>query len=119
MVYNSIQNFKLFTPEYKRKIDSSKLLERYPDKRPIIIIKGSIETPDIDRFKYIVHSDMTIAEFMISIRKHIKLLKHQTIFLLVNNTILKQSDIIKTIYNSQKDPDGLLYITYIVESTFG
>ena len=119
MVYSSIQNFKSVTPEYKRKNDASRLLERYPDKRPVILIKGSKETPEIDRFKYMVHSDMNIAEFLSIIRKHIKITKDQAIFLMVNNAIVKQSDIIKTIYNSDKDPDGLLYITYVVESTFG
>jgi len=119
MVYSSVQNFKSVTPEYKRKNDSYRLLERYPDKRPVILIKGSKETPEIDRFKYMVHCDMTIAEFLSIIRKHIKITKDQAIFLMVNNAIVKQSDIIKTVYNSDKDPDGLLYITYIVESTFG
>ena len=119
MVYSSIQNFKSFTPEYKRRNDSSRLLERYPDKRPVILIKGSKDIPEIDRFKYMVNCDMTISEFLFTIRKHIKISKDQAIFLMVNNRIVKQSDLIKTVYNSEKDPDGLLYITYMVESTFG
>jgi len=119
MIYTSIRHYKIINHETKRRSESSKILDRYPDRIPVIIIKGSKETPDIDRSKYLVQYDMTISEFMTIIRKHINIKKDQALFLMINDTIPKQSDILSSIYKENKDPDGLLYITYIVESTFG
>jgi GABA(A) receptor-associated protein len=97
----------------------SKILEKYPDRIPVIIKKGNKETPDIDRCKYLVPKDITFSTFTCIIRKRIKLTKDQAIFIMVNNILVNQSEIMSSIYKKYKSQNGSLELTYSTESTFG
>ena len=56
---------------------------------------------------------------MYVIRKRIKLSSEQAIFLFVNGTIPSTSVVLYNLYDTCKDEDGFLYITYSGENTFG
>jgi GABA(A) receptor-associated protein len=53
------------------------------------------------------------------IRKRIKIKDSEAIFIYVNNKLPLTSSYISDIYDSNKDEDGFLYITYSTENTFG
>ena len=76
----------------------SKILAKYPDRIPVIIKKGNKEAPDIDRHKYLVPKDITFSTFTFIIRKRIKLSQDQAIFIMVNNILVNQSEIMSSIY---------------------
>jgi hypothetical protein len=97
----------------------SKLLTKYPDRIPVFIKKGNKETPDIDRHKYLVPKDITFSTFTCIIRKRIKLTQDQAIFIMVNNILVNQSEIMSSIYKKYKSQNGSLELTYSTESTFG
>lgn len=114
-------NFKSKHSITDRLQESSRILQKYPERIPIICekSKNSNNVPDLDKSKYLVPSDLTIGQFMFVIRKRMKLSSEQAIFLFVNNSIPSTNAIIYEIYHSYKDEDGFLYITYSGENTFG
>lgn len=100
--------------------------------------------PSIDKHKFLVPNDISIAQLMWIIRKRIQLAPEKAIFLFVGK-VLPQSryfvlffvfDAVRlshdkdfsrflnsasmsTIYEEYADDDGFLYIMYSGESTFG
>lgn len=107
---------------YKRLDESYRIRNKYPGKVPIIVEKqsGNHDIPDIDRSKYLVPHDITMAEFMYVIRKRIKISPEKSIYLFVDNMgMVPTSFNIQQVYNQAQDKDGFLYINYCGESTFG
>ncbi len=101
--------------------ESGRIRSKYPDRIPIICEKASrkSDVPDIDKNKYLVPVDLTVGQFIYVIRKRIKLPPESALFLFINGTVPTASSLMSNIYESQKDPDGFLYITYAKENTFG
>jgi|SRR6056300_14197 GABA(A) receptor-associated protein len=107
---------------YKRLDESYRIKNKYPDKVPIIVEKhkGYDDIPDIDRNKYLVPNDITMAEFMYVIRKRIHISPEKSIYLFVENLGLVPTSLhIQQVYDQAQDKDGFLYIKYCGESTFG
>jgi len=106
----------------KRKEESNKIRTKYPDRIPIIVDKlnkNNKDIPEIDKKKYLVPSDLTVGQFQYVIRKRIKLDSQKALFIFINNKIPASSDLLKTIFEKEKDEDGFLYIGYTGENTFG
>jgi GABA(A) receptor-associated protein len=78
------------------------------------------EIPDIDRKKYLVPSDLSMAQFLYIIRKRIKINPEQSIYLFVGDSVMVAgAQLIGTVYAEHKDLDGFLYTCYSGENTFG
>lgn len=106
----------------KRMEESKRILDKYPDRIPIIVDKlkeNNIDIPDIDKKKYLVPNDLTIGQFQFVIRKRIKLDSQKALFIFINNKLPVTSDLLKNVYEKDKDEDGFLYINYSGENTFG
>lgn len=106
----------------KRHDEAHKIMEKYPDRIPIICEKDSrsLDIPDIDRKKYLVPTDLSIANFMYVIRKRIKISSEKSIYLFIDNHVMPAtSQLIIELYSQYKSSDGFLYIKYAGESTFG
>lgn len=106
----------------KRLEEATRVLEKYPDKVPIICEKyknASNDCPDIDKKKYLVTRDLTMGQFLYIVRKRLKMPPEKAIFLFVGNSISPSSSSINDVYNSKVDKDGFLYITYSPENVFG
>lgn len=105
----------------ERTNESTQIIQKYPDRIPIICEKNikNKTTPEIDKNKYLVPIDLTVGQFLYVIRKRIKLTPEQSIFLFINNTIPSTSQYLSDLYFLYKDQDGFLYITYSSENTFG
>ncbi|OBS81373.1 hypothetical protein A6R68_20401 [Neotoma lepida] len=93
-----------------RCVESAKIRAKYPDRVPIV---------DIDKRKYLVPSDITVAQFMWIIRKRIQLPSEKAIFLFVDKTVPQSSLTMGQLYEKEKDEDGFLYVAYSGENTFG
>ncbi len=114
--------FKVKHTFEKRFSESQRIINKYPDKIPVICEKGRVgnDIPDIDRKKYLCPNDISIANFMFVIRKRIKLPPEKSIFLFVNDTnLVPTAALLSQVYEEHQDEDGFLYITYNGESTFG
>lgn len=115
--------FKLQNPDaHKRLEESEKVKQRYPERIPIIIEKDpTSKIKEIDRTKFLVPNDITIADLMLIIRKKLELQKEASMFMLVNGkTSVTGQQGIKEVYENYKDKeDGYLYIAYTSELTWG
>ena len=112
--------FKDRHPFYKRQEEAQRIKDKYPSRIPVICECLGGEIPDIDRKKYLVPADLTMAQFLYVIRKRIKIRPEQSIYLFVANDIMVPGcSMIGSIYEEHKDLDGFLYTCYSGENTFG
>lgn len=103
-----------------RREESQKIRRKYPDRIPVVVEKVNTSSiPDIDKRKFLVPSDLTVAQFMYIIRKRIQLAPEKAMFLFVNKMLPTTSSTMGIIYDEHKDEDGFLYIAYSGENTFG
>jgi len=104
----------------KRLEESTKIRQKYPERVPVIVEKvARSQINDIDKRKFLVPSDISVAQFMWIIRKRISLPPEKAIFLFVDKTIPQSCVSMGQLYEEHKDPDGFLYIAYSGENTFG
>lgn len=104
-----------------RKITSNRILSQHPDRIPVIVECSDqlqMEHP-LKKNKFAVPYDLTLAQFMFVIRKHMKLEPEYAIFAFINNRLHPTSSPIGTIYAQEKTEDGFMYIDVFQESTFG
>jgi GABA(A) receptor-associated protein len=106
----------------QRKEESDRVIQKYPERIPIICEKNkqaSKGCPDIDKKKYLVPRDLTMGQFLYVVRKRMNIPAEKAIFLFVGNMIAPSTSTINNIYNYHADKDGFLYITYSFENVFG
>ncbi len=106
----------------QRRMESSRVLQKYQDRLPIICEKNKLaskDCPDIDKKKYLVPKDLTTGQFLYIVRKRMNITPEKAIFLFVGNSMAPTSSLINDLYNSRADKDGFLYITYSYENVFG
>ena len=112
--------FKDKHPFEKRLLESSRIMEKYPSRIPVICECVGGEVPDIDRKKYLVPSDLSMAQFLYVIRKRISISSEKSIYIFVGgNIMVSGSQTLGTVYEKYKDLDGFLYTCYSGENTFG
>ena len=100
---------------------SQLILEKYPGRVPLIIqpSKTDRDAYPIDKSKYITPRDLTLLQLQQIIRKRIHFPAEKAMFIFINNKIYPITSVIGPVYDTNKDTDGFLYITYCQESTFG
>jgi len=118
--------FKSELTTEKRVQLSNKIRAMYPDRLPIIVEKApNSQVPEITKKKFLAPSDMTVAKFLIEIKKQLHPLgsyenSNLAIFMFVDKTVLPPSShLMSQIYEKHRDADGFLYVTYSGENTFG
>jgi len=127
--FNQLENkiSTIFTDDYvfkkkylfeQRAQESSRILNKYPNRVPIIVEKLD-NAPNIDKRKYLVPLDFTMGQFLYVIRKRIKMESYEALYIYINNNLVPTANLISNIYNENKDKDGFLYVNYGVENTFG
>jgi hypothetical protein len=102
----------------RKKIES--LLRKYPDRYPIIVSSKSIKCGNV---KYI-STNMTIAEFMIILRKKINLSQNEGLFFFIkdknkSDIMVQPSSNIEILYNTYKDENLVLNLIFEKEAVFG
>lgn len=100
---------------------SQHILEKYPDRVPLIIepSKSDRVSYPIDKSKYITPRDLTLLQLQQIIRKRIHFPSEKALFMFINNRLFPITSMIGQIYDDNKDSDGFLYVTYCQENTFG
>ena len=105
---------------HKRLEESTRILKKYPNRIPVICECAGGDIPDIDRKKYLVPSDLSMAQFLYIIRKRIKISPEKSIYLFVDGSVIVAgTQLIGKVYDEHKDLDGFLYTCYSGENTFG
>ena len=73
-----------------------------------------------EKTKFLIPGDLTIGQFIYVIRKRVKLIETDSLFLFINDkTIPLSSSLISSVYEEHKDEDGFLYVSYCNENVFG
>lgn len=105
----------------ERKKASADMLHKYPDRRPIIVDRGSRATiPLSNKNKFLVPSDITLSKFIQELRSNIKLEASQGMYIFTkDDTMPNPTSTIGQLYEQKKDEDGFLYIIYSGENAFG
>ncbi len=103
-----------------RLAESARIKTKFPGRIPVIVEKGvNSNIPEIDKNKYLVPTDLTMAQFMFTIRKRLTLSPETALFMYIGNTFPTTSSLMSDLYDNHKDLDGFLYIQYTGENTFG
>lgn len=105
----------------ERKNEATIILNKYPERLPIICEKvpGSSLVPSLDKIKFLVPKNLTVGQFIHVVRKRVEISPTTAIFVYCNNTIPPTSSPLITLYKECHDEDGFLYIQYNGEDTFG
>ncbi|CAN8025108.1 unnamed protein product [Ixodes persulcatus] len=110
--------FKSENSPEQRKQEADAILEKYPHRIPVIVERApNSHVPSIDKQKFLVPSDITVAQFMWIVRKRIHLSPEKALFVFVGRLMphLSMGDL----YGTYRDEDGFLYLAYSGENTFG
>ncbi|KAJ9696773.1 hypothetical protein PVL29_008805 [Vitis rotundifolia] len=106
---------------YEERLEESRdIIAKYPDRVPVIAERYSkTDLPDMEKKKFLVPRDMSVGQFIhiLSIRLH--LTPGKALFVFVENTLPQTASLMDTVYESFKDEDGFLYMSYSSEKTFG
>lgn len=111
-----------YSNDHLERVKKSQLiLEKYPDRVPLIITpsKNDRGLYPIDKSKYITPRELTLSQLQQIIRKRIHFPPEKALFMFINNKLFPITSMIGPIYDDHKDTDGFLYITYCQENTFG
>ena len=120
----------------KKKIEL--LLKKYPERVPIVISSSSIKIKNKDS-RFIVPNDMTIAQFIVILRKKISLGSTETIFIFIKSNdasnpsettkeenyvsgkdiLVSTTSSILSLYNEYKDENLVLNLYFEKENVFG
>lgn len=111
-------NFKTKYTFGERQRECKRILQKYPDRIPIIVQTNS-ENLILDKHKYLVPIDLSIAQFLYILRKRIMLRPEEGLYMFVNNTIVSGQSLLSTIYAKHRDECGFLIVTISLENTFG
>ncbi len=101
--------------------ESKRVRDKYPDRYPIICEKtDTAQMNEVDKKKYLVPGDLSVAQFMHVIRGRLKLDPTHAFFIFFGNSISPaNSTSLNEGYVKYKDDDGFLYVTYSEENMFG
>lgn len=108
-----------YTPE-QRKQEADAILQKYPQRIPVIVERApNSHVPSIDKQKFLVPNDITVAQFMWIVRKRIHLSPEKALFVFVGRLMPQSSLSMGDLYATYHDDDGFLYLAYSGENTFG
>tara|TARA_B100000686_G_C16486658_1_gene809977 strand:+ start:187 stop:534 length:348 start_codon:yes stop_codon:yes gene_type:complete len=100
--------------------ESTRIIKKYPYRIPVICEPAYNCTFNLDKIKYLVPSEITLAQFLYTIRKRMKLDESKAIFIFINNQIMvPPSELFSEIYHKYKEKDNFLYMSFSGENTFG
>jgi GABA(A) receptor-associated protein len=113
--------FKSQFPLEKRTSEAKRILEKFPDRIPVIVEMdpNCKSLPVLDKHKFLVPIDLTIGQFMYVIRKRIKLTPDKAMYMFFNNSLAPTASTMKSMYYTHKDEDFFLYCSIAAEKTFG
>jgi len=101
--------------------ESHRVLEKYPNRIPIIceVDENNSSIIHLKKMKYIVPDSLTVGQFVYILRKQMTLKAEEAIFLMIGNALPPTAALISQVYNDHRDEDGFLYIFCCKESAFG
>ena len=105
----------------ERKKEYRRVMSKYKNERiPVILERSSNpDTPKLDREKYVLPPDITIAQLLVVIRKRVALPDTGALFLFKDNRVVSSNATIQEVAKESVSEDGFIYLTYTTENAFG
>jgi len=121
---NLLFKFQSDFSHQERMEESIRVRAKYPTKVPVICElhpkdSNHASHHTLDKSKYLVNEDLTVAQFLQVIRNKIKVGQNVAIFILINGRMASASQTMNTLYSRYKQTDGFVYIYYSFENVFG
>lgn len=114
-----MNEFKQCNTLEKRISSSEKIMMRYPDKVPIIVVLPK-EFKKKPFLKYLVSKDLNIHYIIQLVRKNIKIDHSKAIFIITDcGHLSTASTDVGVLYCKYKNEDGYLYLNVKLEVCFG
>jgi len=98
-----------------------KFLKKHPNRIPVYVHVDD-KSLYMERNKYLVPNELTVAEFTRVIRGRSKIRACDAIFMFVNNqkkVLPPNGATFQDLYKEHRDNDQMLHVTYTLENTFG
>lgn len=96
-----------------------KIIEKHPNRVPVYVHVNDKKLY-MERNKYLVPHELTVAEFTKVIRGRTKLKACEAIFMFVGNNVLPaNASCFIDLYKEHAGVDKMLHVSYSVENTFG
>ena len=127
MFSRSRSNFKSssMTSQFKEKYtfeerqkQSLNIFNKYKDSIPIYIDFTNF-SKTTEKSKFVIPNGFTIGQLLTAIRMKMSLNPASALFLFINNRLIPVTTVISTLYETNKDDDGFLYVSCSEENTFG
>jgi len=116
-MYKEIHSFDERVTETKR------ITKKYPNRICVVVEKAYREKdlPELKQQKFLIIRSLTFMQLKSAIMSQMDIDKSKALFFFMDDTVISMS-ISKTmgeIYDEHKEDDGILYIQFISENTFG
>ncbi|XP_032955640.1 microtubule-associated proteins 1A/1B light chain 3C [Rhinolophus ferrumequinum] len=118
----SLRPFKQRKSLATRQEEVAGIRAKFPNKIPVVVERYSREKflPPLDKTKFLVPQELTVAQFLSIIRSHMVLGATEAFYLLVNSkSTVSMSMTMAEIYRDYRDEDGFVYMTYASQEMFG
>jgi GABA(A) receptor-associated protein len=115
-------SFKTRHPYQKRCELAKMVMYKNPGMIPVVLERDTrySAAPPLDKQKFIVPNDLTLAQLMFVVRQRLKMSEEKALFIFFSKNSLEPAlRTIGALYEDHKDSDGFLYATYALENTFG
>ncbi len=112
-------DYKIKKTFEERQKESQTILNKYLDKIPVIVNECSQEFQDRVKRKMIVQKEVTLGQYLFTLRSKFNIKSEESLLVFVNNSMPVSSSIMGYLYEKNKDKDGFLYITVLKENAFG
>jgi GABA(A) receptor-associated protein len=121
VLYKDLQwkDYKLKKSFDERKYESDTILKKYPEKIPVIINECSEEFRERVKRKMLLQKDMTVTQFMHTLRTKFNIKPEESLLIFVNGIMPISSTMVSYLYSKHKDSDGFLYVSILKENVFG
>jgi GABA(A) receptor-associated protein len=116
-----IMSFKQTHTLSQRYEESQRVLEKYPNRVPVICEVDPKQSTVIHlrKMKYLVPDSLTVGQFVYVLRKQMTLKPEEAVFIMINNVLPPTAALMSQIYYEHKEADGFLYAYLCKENTFG
>lgn len=116
-----VNSFKNANALCARQETSRRILRSHAGHVPVVVERVHGRTPVMDKNKFVVPSTYTVGHLVYMMRKRMpEVRRHQAIFLFVAVGVLPPtSTSVAQLYDEHRDEDGMLYVRYSLEHTFG
>lgn len=114
--------FQVSTSVSARRALCERIRRKHPDHIPVILEPDAEHTPPLHKCQFLLQRDLTIGQLSYVIaRQHLHLPPGTALFLLCGRgVLLAASHVVAHLHALYADAaDGMLYLTYALENTFG